>query len=444
MDDERHTFGSIQESLGSLELKNNLDSSRVAPYTDIQQQIISIFTHNIIDHKFSLHGKKLSHDKYFSKLWLHSVFSQLLCLTLHEVFEPHIHSIDININTHTQIPSPSLQQSTIHAYQSSTTFYDNNPIHLLSSIRIYKNKPLYLEYKSLFKQTLVQSLIDHLHSSTCIIPGFPNTIYITRSFQFTRNKGQYIDIDISSLSLNIENTLHKPRDITRHTTTSNIILNNYAKTLRDRYNRTLLAPSNPFPVTHSDTSLLSRELAKEKATVVELNNKIDMMITHIQQKDKNIERLEEVIVTKQNSIDILNDRVKKLEDMFNSRLLPPLLQADQVSITNYSLFQPTYISPSYRQDNEVMVSNLGDITPPSLTAGGESLPLSFPDPDSCSRLSMVTVHSTTLPSTPVHSPELSLNVSGSNSLSSGNQPPLTEGPNQPRVIGKVVGDVVGS
>ena len=168
------------------------------------------------------------------------------------------------------------------------------------------------------------------------------------------------------------------------------------------------------------------------------------MTINIQQKDKNIERLEEIITSKQNSIDILNDRVKKLEDMFNSRLLPPLFQADQVSITNYSLFKPTYISSSYRQDNEVMTPNLGDITPPSLTAGGESLPLSFPDPDSCSRLSMLTVHSTTLPSTPVHSPELSLNVSGSNSLSSGKLQPLVGSPIRPRVVGNVVGEVIGS
>jgi predicted RNase H-like nuclease (RuvC/YqgF family) len=63
------------------------------------------------------------------------------------------------------------------------------------------------------------------------------------------------------------------------------------------------------------------------------------MTINIQQKDKNIERLEEIITSKQNSIDILNDRVKKLEDMFNSRLLPPLFQADQVSITKLFTLQ---------------------------------------------------------------------------------------------------------
>ena len=98
----------------------------------------------------------------------------------------------------------------------------------------------------MFKHILVKSLISHLQSSICSIQDFPSIIHITHDFTFPYSKGQYLDIDTTTLSLSIVNQQHTPRNINRQTAVLLNELTDYAKTLRDKHNCLLLAPTSLF------------------------------------------------------------------------------------------------------------------------------------------------------------------------------------------------------
>ena len=434
MDTEEHSLGPLQDFKTDLVEKNNIIQNNITPYKNIQQHIISIFTRNVIDHKYSLYDTKISTQKYYSSLWLHSTFSQLLCLTLHEVFEPYMQPSNTNINTHTQLPLSTLLTSPIYVYQSPTIFYDNHSIHLLSSIRIYKLHPYYKIYKQLFKQTLISALISHLQSSLSGLQGFPPTIHVTHDITFTRVKGEYLDIDPTTLSLNNINQLHKPRHKHKQTVVLVNELTNYAKELRYKHNRLIVSLTTPL----SSTDDTQHDILVRK--VVDLESKIDMMTINDNNKDKEIERLTQDNITQRQEID-------RLRSIVNGKLLPPLLQAEQVSITNSSLIKPMY---PYMIEAEALTPNLGssqevavslDELPPFPTS------LSDSDSHSHSRLSGITIHSSSdPPTTPVPSPEvsqLSPEVSSGGAISSSSKKvPLS--PKRQRVISRLTGKVVGN